>query len=153
MGKTTMMAKNLNQASQWKIHDDYHLHGTDSLQVCFFFVCLFFGPQNRNRNTAFSTSGSIKLSEHLLCCTHLKLKEKHYLIRINHLANQFSLSSRFSEQRLLISQYLTDIFTGPSEEAKYLRNYKPSSNILSLGMDLNIPKWVPVFGRELFKPF
>ena len=74
-------------------------------------------------------------------------------MRINHLANQFSLSSRFSEQRLLISQYLTDIFTGPSEEAKYLRNYKPSSNILSLGMDLNIPKWVPVFGRELFKPF
>lgn len=31
------------------------------------------------------------------------------------------------------------MFSGPSEEAKYLHNHKPPSNILSLVMDLNLP--------------
>lgn len=36
--------------------------------------------------------------------------------------------SRFSEQSLPITQCITqyiDVFIGPSEEAKYLHNYKP----------------------------
>lgn len=43
-----MMAKNLNQASQRKIHDDYHLHGTDSLSVYFcLFVCFWSTKQEQ----------------------------------------------------------------------------------------------------------
>lgn len=64
------MSRNLNQASQQKVHEGCHFHGTDGHWVCFFVHRIGI------ETPTFCASVKIKLCQHFLCCTHLKLKEK-----------------------------------------------------------------------------